>query len=74
MKDSLYIKLDDHTEYRQSIKNIHDLLDDLDEKMSRLKAIKEKEASYIETWESKSETIRDNVEETSKLLDVNRDR
>ena len=74
MKDSLYIKLDDHTKYRQAINNIEDLLDELDEKMQRLKAVKEKEESYIETWEAKSDSIRENVKETSKILDANRDR
>lgn len=72
MNDSLYVKLEDHKEYRRAVQDINELLDNLDEKMSRLKEIKQKEESYIETWEEKAEEIREKVSNTSELLDANK--
>lgn len=70
--DSLYVKLDNHTEYRQSVTKIEKLLDELDTKMDRLREIREEEEEYLDSWEGKSETVRDKLEEASEILDANR--
>ncbi len=71
MKDSLYIKLEDHSTYEQTMRDINDLLDNLDEQMEALRKIKEKEAQYIDNWEEKAEEIRQKVDETGEILDTN---
>lgn len=72
MEDSLYIKLEDHSEYREAMQQIDQLLDSLEEKMEHLEKIRTKEQSYLDTWKEKSEKISDKVEETKEILDANR--
>lgn len=72
MKDSLYIKLEDHSNYEETMRHIHDLLDNLDEKMENLKRLKQKEERYIENWEGKAEEIRKKVASTSEILDTDK--
>jgi vacuolar-type H+-ATPase subunit I/STV1 len=71
MKDSLYIKLEDHSTYEETMRDINDLLDDLDDQMETLRRIKQKEAQYIDNWEEKAEEIRKKVAETGEILDTN---
>ena len=68
MKDSLYIKLENHSTYEETMRDIHSLLDELDEALRR---IKEKEAQYVDSWEDKAEEIRKKIAETGEILDTN---
>jgi hypothetical protein len=71
MKDSLYIKLENHSTYEETMRDIHSLLDELDEQMEALRRIKEKEAQYVDSWEDKAEEIRKKIAETGEILDTN---
>lgn len=71
MKDSLYVKLEDHKEYKEKLRKIAKLVDDLDENFEKLDEIRKEEDEYIHTWKDKSDSVKEKLDDTAEVLDIN---
>lgn len=72
MKKPLYVKLENQEEYNDTLNEIQDILRKLDSKFDKIKEIRQKEKEYLDVWEEKSETIRENLKDASKTLSLNK--